>query len=103
MEQGEFGKLIAEIQADVCHKNKYDVEFTYLIPEDAFDVFDLSNALFNAGFEDAVIGTGIQNTLAVSLEVEGEDILSHTALDILSYLPKGSELRSVIVNLEGTD
>ena len=83
--------------------NKYDAEFTYLIPKGAFDEFDLSNTLFNAGFEDAVIGTGIQDTLAVSLEVESEDILSHIALDIRSYLPKGSELRSITATKKEID
>ena len=75
---------------------EFDLIFTQ--PKGEFDVFKLSDAVFEAGFEDAVVGTGQAGLLAVALEAEGEDaesVIVHTAHLILQQLPNGYALREV--------
>jgi len=73
-----------------------DFELVFGLPEGAHDPFALSDAVLGAGFEDAVIGTGIPRLLAVEIEAEGEDaetIMLDAAKSILARLPEGAELR----------
>lgn len=78
--------------------NKFEFDIVFALPEGEFDVLDLSSAVFEAGFEDAVVGSGQSGLLAVALEMEGEDaesVIVSAARAILKYLPKGSFLREV--------
>ena len=76
----------------------FEFELVFGIPEDAFDPYLLSDAVFAAGFEDALVGTGIPGLLAVEIEVEGgdgEQAILDAARRLLATLPKGSRLREV--------
>ena len=76
----------------------FEFDLIFALPEGDLDVFELSDAIFEAGFEDAVVGTGHVGLLAVALEAEGEDaesVIVRAAKLILQHLPKGSALREV--------
>lgn len=77
---------------------KFEFDIIFAIPDGEHDELDLSNAVFEAGFEEAVVGTGLPDLLAVALEMEGEDaesVIVSAAREILKQLPKGSTLREV--------
>ncbi|WP_170755614.1 hypothetical protein [Ruegeria lacuscaerulensis] len=77
---------------------KFEFDIIFAIPDGEHDALDLSNAVFEAGFEEAVVGTGTSGLLAVALEMEGEDaesVIVSAAREILQQLPKGSALREV--------
>lgn len=79
-------------------KDVFDFELIFGLPDGEHDPFELSDAIFEAGYEDAIIGTGDPRMLAVEIEAEGEDAESailDAAKAILKGLPKGSELREV--------
>lgn len=73
-----------------------EFELVFGLPEGKHDPFALSDAVFAAGFQDAIIGTGNPRLLAVELEASGEDAeatMLAAARAILKQLPAGSELR----------
>ena len=77
---------------------QYEFMLVFSLPAGNHDPFELSDAVFGAGFEDAVIGTGNPKLLAVELEAEGDDaetVILTTARAIIANLPPGSELREV--------
>ncbi|MDD7973387.1 hypothetical protein [Roseinatronobacter alkalisoli] len=62
------------------------------------DPYALSDAVFEAGYEDAVIGTGNPRLLGVEIEAEGEDaesVVLTAARMILKGLTAGSKLDEV--------
>jgi hypothetical protein len=76
----------------------FEFDLIFSVPEGRHDAFALSDAVFGAGFEDAVIGTGRAGLLAVGLECEGDDaesVIVASARSILAHLPEGSALREV--------
>lgn len=76
----------------------FEFDLIFALPKGDFDVFELSDAVFEAGFDDAVVGTGQAGLLAVAIEAEGEDaesVIVRAARLILQYLPKGCALREV--------
>lgn len=78
---------------------KFEFDLVFSLPDGGEkDAFDLADRVYEAGFEDAVIGTGMPGLLAVSLECEGVDaetVITETARQILHHLPKGAFLRDV--------
>lgn len=73
-------------------------DLTFVLPEGTHDAMELSDAVFEAGYSDAVVGTGAPGRLGVSLEIEGDDaeaVILETARAILFYLPKGTRLHEV--------
>ena len=74
----------------------FEFELVFELPSTENDAYSLSDAVFAAGYEDAVIGTGNPKLLGVELEAEGTDatdaILS-AAKNILRNLPAGTRLR----------
>lgn len=76
----------------------FEFDLVFALPEGDHDAFELSDAVYEAGFEDSVIGTGQIGILGVSLEAEGEnaeEAILKTARAIMRQLPKGSSLREV--------
>lgn len=77
-------------------RDVFEFELVFELPSVQSDAYALSDAVFAAGYEDAVIGTGNPKLLGVELEAEGADatdaILS-AAKNILRNLPEGTRLR----------
>jgi len=76
----------------------FEFELVFGLPAGEHDPFELSDAVFAAGYEDAVIGTGDARMLAVEIEAAGEDAESailNAAKGILKGLPEESELREI--------
>lgn len=76
--------------------DQLEFELVFGLPEGEYDPLDLSDAVFEAGFEDAVVGTGNPRLLGVELEVEGNDaeaVMIAVAKAIIKNLPAGTELR----------
>lgn len=76
----------------------FEFELVFALPAGDHDPFALSDSVFEAGYDEAVIGTGDPRLLAVELELEGddaEDVILHAARAIVKGLPKGSLLREI--------
>jgi hypothetical protein len=78
--------------------NLYEFELVFELPSGNHSAYSISDSIFEAGFEDAVIGTGHPSLVGVELEVIGssaEDAILGTARSILSKLPHGSQIREI--------
>ncbi|MDN3714395.1 hypothetical protein QWZ10_26305 [Paracoccus cavernae] len=77
---------------------EFEFELVFALPEGEHDAFALSDAVFEAGFEDALVGTGQAGLLGVELEAVGDDAESailDTARTLIKALPVGTLLREV--------
>lgn len=77
---------------------QFEFELVFALPVDTFPAEDLSDAVFEAGFEDAIVGTGIPGLIAVEILSGGddaEDVILKAAKEILKKLPARSRLREV--------
>ena len=77
---------------------QFEFEIVFALPGSAHDPIEISNAVFEAGFEDAIVGTGIAGLVAVELEAEGEDaetVILKSARALIHVLPAGTRLREV--------
>ncbi|WP_306028584.1 hypothetical protein [Stappia sp. MMSF_3263] len=75
-----------------------EFELVFALPSGIHDPFMLSDTVFEAGFEDAVIGSGDRRLLAVQIEAAGEDperVILDAARAILAGLPAGTRIREV--------
>ncbi|WP_069301496.1 hypothetical protein [Neptunicoccus sediminis] len=75
-----------------------EFELIFALPEGEHEAFDLMDAVFEAGFEDAIVGTGLPGMLGVALEASSdraEDAILDAARTIQKQLPEGSVLREV--------
>lgn len=76
----------------------FEFELVFALPEGDHDPFELSDAVFEAGFGEALVGTGIPGLLAIELEADGEDaedVILETARALMRTLPAGTRLREV--------
>ncbi len=77
---------------------EFEFELVFALPEGEHDAFALSDAVFEAGFEDALVGTGHVGLLGVELEIEGDDAegtILAAARSLIKVLPAGTVLREV--------
>lgn len=77
---------------------QFEFELVFALPEGEYDPLDLSNTIFEAGFEDSLIGTGVPGLLGVELEAEGDDaesVILESACALMKVLPVGTKLREV--------
>ena len=77
---------------------EFEFELVFALPEGEHDAFVLSDAVFEAGFEDALVGTGHAGLLGVELELEGEEaesVILEAARALIKALPPGTVLREV--------
>ncbi len=77
---------------------RFEFELVFALPDGEHDAFELSDTVFEAGYQDAIIGSGDPRLLAVELEVVGDDaetVILTVARSILQRLPEGTELREV--------
>jgi hypothetical protein len=77
---------------------EYEFELVFALPEGEHDAFDLSDAVFEAGFKDALVGTGVAGLLGVELETEGDDaesVILSAARALIKTLPVGTTLREI--------
>jgi hypothetical protein len=75
----------------------FEFDLVFAFPSDG-DEAALLDRLFEAGFDDAVVGLGAPGLVAVSLERAGGDaeaVISEAARAVADALPAGSELREV--------
>ncbi|SFR18467.1 hypothetical protein [Poseidonocella sedimentorum] len=75
-----------------------EFELIFALPEGEHEAFDLMDAVFEAGFEDAIVGTGVPGMLGVALEAasdRAEDAILNAARAIQKQLPAGAALREV--------
>lgn len=75
-----------------------EFELVFALPEGEHDAFDLVDAVFDAGFGDAIVGTGVSGMIGVALEAasdQAEDAILDAARAIQRRLPTGSLLREV--------
>ena len=79
--------------------DQFEFELVFALPEGEHDALDLSNAVFNAGFEESLVGTGVPGLLGlgVELEAEGDDaesVILEAARALMKSLPAGTKLRT---------
>ena len=77
---------------------QFEFELVFALPEGEHDPFDLSNAVFEAGFDDSLVGAGIPGLLGVELEAEGDEaetVILEAARALIKTLPAGAKLREV--------
>lgn len=75
---------------------QFEFSLVFSLPGAEHDHGDLANAVFGAGFENALVGTGNPKLLVVDLEASGSDaemVILSAARAILPNLPVGTELR----------
>ena len=75
-----------------------EFELVFALPEGDHDAFELMDAVFEAGFEDAIVGTGVPDMIGIALEAasdHAEDAILDAARAIQKQLPAGSVLREV--------
>ncbi|RFP88526.1 MAG: hypothetical protein FKY71_12925 [Spiribacter salinus] len=75
-----------------------EFELIFALPEGDHDAFDLMDAVFEVGFEDAIVGTGVPGMIGIALEAasdHAEDAILDAARAIQKQLPAGSVLREV--------
>lgn len=80
--------------------DRFEFVLVFALPKGEFDPLDLTDAVFQAGFEDPLVGTGIPGLLAIELETEtdggtAEDSILAAARSVLPYLPVGTSLREI--------
>lgn len=77
---------------------RFEFELVFGLPDGDHDPFDLSDAVFEAGYADAIIGTGSTRLLAVEIEAGGDDaegVILTAARSIIARLPAGTCLREI--------
>ena len=75
---------------------KSNFEIIFGLPEGQHDPFVLSDAVYAAGFPDAVVGTGRPGIVAVALEASSKDASADAAARaIVRKLPEGSVLHEI--------
>lgn len=77
---------------------EFEFELVFALPKGEHEAFALSDAVFEAGFEDALVGTGQAGLIGVELEVQGEDaevVILDAARALIKALPQGTVLREV--------
>ena len=76
----------------------FEFELVFALPVSAADASSLLDRLFEAGLDDAVIGTGSPGVIAIALERQGDDADSTilaAAEQCRGALPDGTLLREV--------
>lgn len=72
--------------------NTVKFKLAFRLPDGNHDPCTLSDAVFAAGYEDALVGTGINGLIVVEFEVDGDDVtLIEVERAILDRLPDGSK------------
>ncbi|WP_375688224.1 hypothetical protein [Pseudooceanicola sp. LIPI14-2-Ac024] len=77
---------------------EFEFELVFALPEGEHDPFALSDAVFGAGFEDALVGTGVSGLLGIEVEMVGDDAeatILEAARTLIKVLPRGTCLREV--------
>ncbi|WP_349360977.1 hypothetical protein [Stappia sp.] len=77
---------------------RFEFELVFALPDSNTDPVDLSNAIFEAGFDDAIVATGLPGLVAVELDMTGqpaEGPILDAVRRLLAVLPAGSRLREV--------
>ena len=76
----------------------FEFELTFAVPENRFDVELLSDAVFEAGVGDALVGTGNVGQLGVEIKMSGDDaevVIVNAVRSLLQRLPENSRLHEI--------
>ena len=76
----------------------FEFELTFAVPENSFDVELLSDAVFEAGVGDALVGTGNVGQLGVEIKMSGDDaevVIVNAVRSLLQRLPENSRLHEI--------
>ena len=78
-------------------------ELVFSLPKGVHDPYELSDAVFEASYEGAVIGTGNPQFLGVEIAAEGQDVqgvIRQAAQAILQGVPAGSKIHEIRLRQE---
>lgn len=76
----------------------FEFDLVFALPDRMADLDTVLDALFRAGCDDAVVGTGAPGLLALGFCRSGSDaeqVITDTLQSVLAALPAGSRLREV--------
>lgn len=82
------------------YEKEFSVELTVALPANHVGFDKLTDALFDAGFDDASVGTGRANQLGVAVTRPGHDaksVSAETSARVLKALPVGCSIIQVFV------
>ncbi len=71
--------------------NTYDFSLTFKIPDEKWDIEEITNKLFEAGCDDATVFTGIRNTVLLEFDREStsaEKAIQSAEKDIIKAFPR---------------
>jgi len=77
---------------------EFEFELIFALSEGESEACSLSDAVFEAGFEDALVGTGQSGLIGVVLKAAGDDAqiaVINAAQALINALPRGTILRDV--------
>ena len=77
---------------------QFEFELVFTLPEGEHDAFELSDAVFESGIEDALVGTGVAGLLGVEIEADGDDaeaVILDAARALMKQLPTGTSLHEI--------
>jgi hypothetical protein len=86
------------MKMEMTMAEEFEFELVFELPKGEHDPFVLSDAVFEAGFEDALVGSGVAGLLGVELDLEGdnaEDVILKAARALIKTLPEGTVLREI--------
>jgi hypothetical protein len=77
---------------------EFEFDLIIQLPDVAPDMDELVDTLFDAGFDDVVIGTGAAGRIGIAFVREGTDmatVIAEATADVLDALPAGSKVVGV--------
>ena len=77
---------------------EFEFDLVFSVPMEGFDEDAVLDALFEAGFDDGIVGLGTPGFLAIGVTREGhdaEEVIVRTARAALPAMPQGAMLREV--------
>jgi hypothetical protein len=77
---------------------EFEFDLTIQLPDGAPDIEEVVDALFDAGFDDVVIGTGAPGMIGIAFVRDGVDmdaVIAEATAAALDALPAGSTLAGV--------
>jgi hypothetical protein len=77
---------------------EFEFDLTIQLPDGAPDIEEIVDALFDAGFDDVVIGTGAPGMIGIAFVRDGEDmdaVIAEASAAALYALPAGAVVADI--------